>query len=295
MSRYINPYTDFGFKKLFGEEANKDLLIDFLNQLLPPVHQISDLRFRNNENLGDVQYDRKAFFDIHCTAVSGERFIVEMQKAKVNFFKDRALFYTTFPIREQAESGDWTFELKAVYFVAILDFPYDEEEERRKLLRSVALKDQDGDLFYDKLHFKFVQMPLFNKTEDELETHFDKWLYFLKNLAKFEDIPAILREPIFEKAFHTTEIAAMNKTERDDYEVSRLIYWENNAAVATAEQEGEERGMQRGLEKGLQKGINQMLSLMIPKLKSEGRSDEEIAKFLEISVEQVHAFLFSKN
>ncbi len=84
MSKYINPYTDFGFKKLFGEEANKDLLIDFLNQLLPEYHQVAKLTFRNNENLSEFAFERSAIFDIHCESQSGERFIVEMQKAKVN-------------------------------------------------------------------------------------------------------------------------------------------------------------------------------------------------------------------
>jgi predicted transposase/invertase (TIGR01784 family) len=99
MSKYLNPYTDFGFKKLFGEEANKDLLTDFLNQLLPPQHQIAALNFRNNEQLPDIPLERKAIFDIHCISTTGERFIVEMQKAKMNFFKDRSVYYSTFPIR----------------------------------------------------------------------------------------------------------------------------------------------------------------------------------------------------
>lgn len=80
MAKYINPHTDFSFKKLFGEEGNKDLLIDFLNQLLPIYHQIKELNFHNVENLADLPTERKAIFDIHCVAVSGERFIVEMQK-----------------------------------------------------------------------------------------------------------------------------------------------------------------------------------------------------------------------
>jgi len=96
--KYLNPYTDFGFKKLFGEEANKDLLTDFLNQLLPPQHQIAELNFRNTEQLPDIPLERKAIFDIHCISTTGERFIVEMQKAKMNFFKDRSVYYSTFPI-----------------------------------------------------------------------------------------------------------------------------------------------------------------------------------------------------
>jgi predicted transposase/invertase (TIGR01784 family) len=235
MSKYINPYTDFGFKKLFGEEANKDLLIDFLNQLLPDYHQIAKLTFRNNENLSEFAFERSAIFDIHCEAQNGERFIVEMQKAKINFFKDRSLFYTTFPIREQAKRGnEWDFRLTPIYMIAILDFLYDEEAEKQKFLRSVALRDEDGELFYDKLHFKFIQMPLFNKTENELVTHFDKWIYFLKNLASSDSIPNILREPIFEKAFHEAEIAAMTSGEYDNYQKSLMKYIEIREVVNTA-------------------------------------------------------------
>ena len=235
MSKYINPYTDFGFKKLFGEEANKDLLIDFLNQLLPDYHQIAKLTFRNNENLSEFAFERSAIFDIHCEAQNGERFIVEMQKAKINFFKDRSLFYTTFPIREQAKRGnEWDFRLTPIYMIAILDFLYDEEAEKQKFLRSVALRDEDGELFYDKLHFKFIQMPLFNKTENELVTHFDKWIFFLKNLQTSNSIPDILREPIFEKAFHEAEIAAMTSGEYDNYQKSLMKYIEIREVVNTA-------------------------------------------------------------
>jgi predicted transposase/invertase (TIGR01784 family) len=238
MSKYINPYTDFGFKKLFGEDANKDLLIDFLNQLLPQHHQIATLSFRNSENLSEFAFERKAIFDIHCEAQNGERFIVEMQKAKINFFKDRSLFYTTFPIREQAKRGEWDFRLTPIYMIAILDFLYDEEAEKQKFLRSVALRDQDGELFYDKLHFKFIQMPLFHKTENELVSHFDKWIFFLKTLETTNAIPDILRESIFEKAFHEAEIAAMNSEEFEEYQKSLMSYIEVKEVVKTAESDG---------------------------------------------------------
>ena len=115
ISKYFNPYTDFGFKKLFGEEASKDLLVDFLNQLLPPQHQIAELSFKNTENMSATVERRKSVFDIYCQSASGERFIVEMQKASMKFFKDRSLFYSTFPIREQGKKGEWDFYLLPVY------------------------------------------------------------------------------------------------------------------------------------------------------------------------------------
>jgi predicted transposase/invertase (TIGR01784 family) len=240
MAKYINPYTDFGFKKLFGEEGNKDLLIDFLNQILPPHHQIKDLKFRNPESLAELSTERKAIFDIHCEALSGEKFIVEMQKAKVKYFKDRSLFYVTFPIRDQAQQGEWNFRLTPIYFVAILDFEYDEAEEKRKFRRDVALKDQDGEVFFDKLHFKFLQMPLFQKQAHELTTKFDRWCYFLKNLESFDHIPAILNEPIFQKAFGTAALASLTPEQRASYDESLIQYWGFKSAIETAVEEAVE-------------------------------------------------------
>jgi predicted transposase/invertase (TIGR01784 family) len=238
ISKYFNPYTDFGFKKLFGEEGSKDLLIDFLNQLLPAHHQIAQLSFKNPENFSNTAEECKAIFDIYCESVSGERFIVEMQKAKMHFFKDRSLFYSTFPIREQGQKGVWDFRLLPVYFIAILDFVYDEKEDERKFRRDVCLKDQDGDVFYDKLHFKFLQMPLFNKTENELETHFDKWVYFLKHLEDMDHIPAILNEPIFQKGFDIAEVSHLSSEQYDDYLKSVLSYNEAKAVTDTAFADG---------------------------------------------------------
>jgi len=269
ISKYFNPYTDFGFKKLFGEEASKDLLVDFLNQLLPERHQIAQLSFKNTENMSDTQEERKSIFDIYCESKTGEKFIVEMQKAKMNFFKDRSLFYSTFPVREQAQKGEWDFYLLPVYFIAILDFVYDEEEEERKFRRDVCLKDQDGDIFYDKLHFKFLQMPLFIKQEHELETHFDKWVYFLKHLEDFDHIPAILNEPIFQKGFEIAEVSHLSSDQYDAYLKSRLSYNENKAVKDTAFSDGEKNKALDVAKIMLTKGFDVDTIAEITKLKSK--------------------------
>ncbi len=278
MATYINPYTDFGFKKLFGEEANKDLLIDFLNQLLPAHHQISELEFQNVEALPDSNEERKAFFDIHCKAKSGERFIVEMQKAKVAYFKDRSMYYITYPIREQAQRGEWDFKLSAIYFIGVLDFLY-EEKKNPKFRRDITLKDQDNEPFYDKLQLTYLQMPAFNKTVDELETHFDKWAYFLKNLEDIEDIPQILKEPIFEQAFKTAKVANFNAQQRSEYEKSRMAYISLKQVTATAEEDG----MQKGKE---EKEIEAVIGLH-----ENGVPIPIIAKSLKITEERVRTIL----
>jgi len=240
--KYFNPYTDFGFKKLFGEEGSKDLLMDFLNQLLPDYHQIAELTFKNTEVLSDTKRERKAIFDIYCESKKGEKFIVEMQKAKMEFFKDRALFYSMFPIREQAQKGEWDFELLPVYFIAILDFEYDEKQKSRKFMRDVYLKDQEGEIFYDKLHFKFLQMPLFNKKEHELENRFEKWIYFLKHLENFNHIPSVLNEPIFQKGFEIAELSHLSATQYEQYQKSLIQYWDVKNVTDTAFKNGIEKG-----------------------------------------------------
>ena len=246
MSRYINPYTDFGFKKLFGEEANKDLLIDFLNAVLPPENKIAHLDFRDSEQLPDNIVDRKAVFDIACVGESGQSFTVEMQKARQLWFKDRALFYSAFPIQRQAQRGDWDFKLNPVFLVAVLDFTYDEAEERRKLYRLVSLKDQDGDPFSDTLKMVFLQMPLFTLTESELQTQQDKWLFFLKNLESFGAIPGILREPVFEKAFATAEYVRYSPAMQEAYQNDLKAYRDNRNVLETARIEGRAEGRAEG-------------------------------------------------
>jgi predicted transposase/invertase (TIGR01784 family) len=273
-AKYINPYTDFGFKKLFGEEANKDLLIDFLNAILPPERHIQTLTFLNTEILPDSVVGRRAIFDIACESSTGEQFIVEMQKAKFHYFRDRAIFYTSYPICRQAPKGDWDFQLNAVYFVGILDFQYDESEERDKFLSQVTLKDQNGKLFSDKLNFIFLQMPLFQKTESELSSQKDKWCYFLKHLDDFDRIPSILREPIFERAFETAEYVNLPPKDQERYDYELKIYRDNFAAMKTAKDEAFSEGEMFGFEKGIEKGIERG--------REEGEAIGHVASLLRI-------------
>jgi predicted transposase/invertase (TIGR01784 family) len=282
-ARYINPYTDFGFKRLFGEEANKDLLIDFLNQLLPAEHTIVDLSFKNTEQFGDIGPDRRAIFDIHCENERGDTFIVEMQKAKIKFFKDRSLFYSTFPIRDQAEKGDWDFKLKPIYCVAILDFVFDEEREEKNCISDVQLKDQYCRVFYNKLRYIFIEMPRFIKTEIELETHFDKWLYFLKHLESFESIPEILKEDVFLKGFKIAEIANFDKGQLSQYEDSLKIYRDLKGVLDTSFEEGEKTG----LEKGKAEGRRAEKLKIAKKMKAKGIDIDTIADTVGLSIDEI--------
>ena len=280
MQRYINPYTDFGFKKLFGEEANKDLLIDFLNALLPKKHKVKTLDFLNPEILGVQPIDRRSVFDVLCEAKSGEKFILEMQKAKQAYFKDRSFYYLSQLIRQQGQKGEeWNFELNAVYFIGILDFIYEPNEPDKVLIRKVSPKDQFGNVFYDKAEMIYIQMPVFDKTESELESREDKWLFFLKNLPSLDAIPAILKEKVFKKAFHTAELASMSEKDLVRYEHDQKILWDNYAVWKTARDEGREEGREEGkTHKAMDIALN---------MKNEGFNSAMIAKITGLSSEEI--------
>jgi len=236
-AKYVNPFTDFGFKKIFGEEASKPLLLDFLNALLPKKDRIIELSFRNTEQLGDGDLDRKAIFDIYCENEVGERFIVELQKAKQNYFKERTIYYPTFPIREQAEKGLWDYDLKAVYCIGILDFTFDNyesEPERSEVVHTIKLKNQNGEVFYDKLTYIYLEMPNFKQKEDELSTRLDKWLYFIQHLEDFQSVPTIFKDEIFTQAFEKAELAKFNQLEMDSYENSLKIFRDLKGVIDTA-------------------------------------------------------------
>ncbi|WP_459926218.1 Rpn family recombination-promoting nuclease/putative transposase [Flavobacterium covae] len=248
-AKYINPFTDFGFKKIFGEEASKNLLIDFLNTLLPEHDQIKELSFKNTEQLGITDLDRKAIYDIYCQNEKGEKFIVELQKAKQNFFKERTIYYATFPIREQAEKGEWNYNLKSVYCIGILDFTFDDyesEPEKSEVVHTIKLKNQNGKVFYDKLTYIYLEMPNFKKQETDLNSRLDKWLYFIKNLEDFQNIPTIFKDEVFTQAFEKAELANFGQWELDKYESSLKVYRDLKSIIDTAFDDGKEEGKIEG-------------------------------------------------
>ena len=218
--RYVNFYTDFAFKKLFGTEVNKELLRSFLNSLLAGQEVITSLTYLNSEQLGTQELDRKAVFDVYCENDRGEKFLVEMQKAEQQFFKDRSVFYATFPIREQARRGDWDYQLKAVYTIGILNFTFDDHDPAYFHHEVKLLDTRTKEVFYDKLTFIYLEMPKFTKTEDELFTMSDKWLYAIRHLSTLLNRPKALYEKVFDQLFTAAEIAKFNPEERTEYEDS---------------------------------------------------------------------------
>ena len=316
MSRYINFYTDFAFKKFFGTEANKEFLISFLNALLEleGEKEIADLTYLNTEQLGFSNNERRAVYDVYCTTKEGERFIVEMQKAKQENFRDRALYYSSFAIQDQGQKGTknntiyWDYKLSPVYVIGILDFVMDDSPEKvDHLITKVQLMDDTYEVFNKNLNFIFIEMPKFRKEESELETFMDKWLYAIKNLGKLDDKPTALTEAIFKRFFEVAEIAAFSKTERYDYEenLKNCNDWfsvmntakkdglEEGEAIgiekgrAEGRAEGEAIGLQKGEAIGLQKGETIGILKTAKKMKEEGLDVNVISRLTNLSVDKI--------
>jgi len=281
--KYINPLTDFGFKKLFGTESSKILLIDFLNQILPD-RKIKDLSYSSNEKQGKTEIDRKAIFDLYCIGDNGERFIVEMQKAKQNYFKDRSVYYASFPIQEQAKKNQWNYKLQPVYSIGILDFIFDDHKQEKELLHIVELKDQQCEVFYKKLKFIYLELPKFKKKEKDLKTHFDKWVFVLKHLYKLQDRPKKLQERVFKKLFEEAEIAKFTPEERDAYEESLKHYRDIKNVVDTSREEGKKEGKEEGKKEGKEEKTNEIAK----ELKKNGVSIDIIMKSTGLSEDEIN-------
>ena len=274
--RYISLLTDFGFKRIFGSDINKDLLIDFLNSLFNGEQVVKEVTFLNSEHVGDVYAERKAIFDVYCENEHGEKFIVEMQNAYQTYFKDRSLYYATFPIREQAPKGDnWNFKLQHVYVVALLNYDMNEEAfSHESINHDVGLLDkQTHKVFNNKLTFKYVEIARFNKDINELETNFDKWLYVLRNLSRLDNQPTYLRNEVFNRLFSQAEIARFDKTELKAYEDSLKAYRDIKNSLDTAKEEGRAEGLAEGRAEGHAEGLAEGLAEGRAKGHAEGHAE----------------------
>ena len=292
--KYISLLTDFGLKRIFGTDLNKDLLISFLNALFEGSHVITDVKYLNTEHLGDIHTERKAIFDVYCETENGEKFIVEMQNAFQEFFKDRSLFYSTFPIREQGVKGsDWDFHLNHVYTIALLNFDmHDPAFDRDQLSHTVKLCDTyTHKVFYDKLDFIYVEIAKFDKTVDQLSTTFEKWLYVLKNLSRLDNQPQSLRDKVFDRLFTQAEIAKFNPRELKEYEDSRKAYRDLKNCLDTAMREGIEKGRTEGRAEGIAEGRAEGIAIAVKAMYSNGMNVDTIAATMNMSPENVKEIL----
>ena len=281
--RYAEPLCDFMFKRMFGSEANKDVLIGFLNMLLDDV-EIEDVDFKTTEHLGLTEEDRKVIFDISCQCKDGRSFIIEMQKGYQKHFRERALYYTTYPInaqgrmaqeefvRQKAESRDeskfrWDYNLKPVIVVAILNFKFEHQKNwpSDRYHSSYRIReDCSQEIMTDALRFVFLELGRFNKRIWELETVFDKWMYLLRHMHEMEEIPEKFSDPLFRRLFLLAEIGNFTAEEYQQYQKSLTDMGDYDNIINTAVEEAEKRGRAEGEAKGKTEAIRTMIAAGIP-------------------------------
>lgn len=247
MARYLNPFTDVGFKRIFGQEINKDILIDFLNALLEGERHICDLMFCDKEQLPLAPNDRGLIYDIYCTTDTGEHFIVEMQNRYQSHFRHRAVYYAAADIARQGIRGaSWDYEIVPVYGVYFMNFTW-RQDVNGKLRTDVILADREShEQFSDLMRLIFIQLPLMSKEEYECENDFERWIYVLKNMERFERMPFAAQKAVFDRLGSIAEIAAMPEPQRSQYEQSLKVYRDNLSILRTERAEGRVEGRAEG-------------------------------------------------
>lgn len=275
--RYINPLTDYGFKKVFGDE---EIMTAFLTDLLEPKSPIVGITFLDKDMGAQSKYERGVIYDLRCKTADGEEFIVEMQNKSQMHFSDRILFYLSRSISSQEEKGDgkWDFGLKPVYGIFFLNFHL--RGFKPMAVRTVQLKvNETGEIFSEKLRAYTLELPEYrNKREEDCKTKIDYWLYNLTNMdAMTQNIPFQAEQPIFGKVGHIGELVHMTAEERAKYNISIDSYRTNLSVMQNERAEGREEGRS-------EIRIANALSML-----ADNMPIELVAKYSGLSIEEVKA------
>ncbi len=254
MSKYINPFTDIGFKRIFGQEMSKPLLLDFLNLLLEGQEHIEDLTFLDKEQPAMYDDDRSLIYDIYCETDSGKKIIVEMQNKSQPYFKNRSIYYVSEAVARQGERGAlWHYDIDAVYLVAFLNFcPMDLD---KKFRTDVQLTDIDAKtVFSDKIRMTYLQLPLFRKEADECKNDFERWIYLLKNMETLTRLPWAAQSAVFRKLEEIAEVASLSREDRLKYDEGLRKYRDTISVLEGARIDGLTQGRAEGRVEGIAEG-----------------------------------------
>ena len=246
MGKFINPFTDVGFKRIFGQEVSKPVLIAFLNMLLEGERSIVDVRYLDKEQLGLSGGDRSLIYDIFCETENGEHIIVEMQNKYQPYFKKRSIYYLSRSIVEQGERGnEWNYDIKAVYLVAFLNFKLSDISDEFRT--DVALMDMKRrTVFSDKVRLVYLQLPYFTKEADECENVFERFIYVLKHMDVLQRMPWLAQDAVFKKLSEIAEVASLSKEERRRYDESLRHYRDTIVVMEGQYEQGEKKGRAEG-------------------------------------------------
>jgi len=285
MGRFINPFTDTGFKILFGQELSKPLLIDFLNNLLAGKDRVVDLKFLDKERQRIFKDDRGLIYDIYCDTDDGRKIIVEMQNKSQKYFIERSIFYTSQAVSRQGQKGDWDYNFDAVYFVAFMNFKVDSLTEFRTDVQLLNIKTHKP--VSEKVKLIYLQLPCFTKEENDCKTDFERWIYIFKNMEILERIPWAAKNSIFAKLGEIAEVANLSKLQRRKYDHDLKVYRDSVNILKYAKEEGFTLGEEKGRAEGRAEGAYSALLATAKNMKSKGMSDDVIAEITQLPISEI--------
>lgn len=293
-TRYLNPKNDIAFKRIFGTEKNKDILRDFLNDILDKKgsDKIVEITFLNPVQDPFVLVEKKSIVDVLCEDQQGSRYIVEMQVANVKGFEKRAQYYAARAYCNQVKAGEPYHDLKEIIFLAITNFVMF-PDKRHYLSRHVLLDQVSLEHNLKDFSFTFIELPKFNKAVDELVSDADKWCYFFKHADEAENIEHLIAydDPNINKAYDELLACHWNDKELANYEAADKIIRDNYArelfVTEEARKAGREEGREEGREKGREEGIEKEKVACAKRLLAENADPTFIAKITGLSFERI--------
>ncbi len=261
----MNLRSDVGFKAVFADRNNKDILIGVLNQILPPEARIEDIKeYSDREQRRDVPYGKKTVLDLVCVDRDDRTFVVEMQASEEDFFFERCVYYASGLYHLELSDGVRYKGLRPVYVVSFLNYRLRHDDESlwdtdHFISHWRFTEKRTGMVADQTISVIFVEMTLFTKTLEECVTEFDRLFYIFKNSDGFQRIPEWIEEAggISRRLAEACEVAAFDKEKKLKYEIDKMNEWDILAQREFAERKGLEEGLQKGLREGREEGLEQ--------------------------------------
>ena len=281
--RFVNPQNDIAFKKIFGNEQKKEILISFLNAVLGLTgdREIEDLEILNPYQVPRIEGLKFTILDVQARDRRGVTFIVEMQLESVAGYVKRFLYYATKAYAGQIKRAEDYPRLNQVIFIGILNFVGFEGEDyltRHLILNSRTYRQEIQDL-----EFNFLELPKFTKSEGELETVLDKWVYFLKYAKDLEVIPASADFPALRLAYESANQFGWTDEELAVYDFLGMKAQDERGMVQAAQ----ERGLQQGLQQGRQEGARSQARETARQMLADGLEPTLVMKYTGLSAEEL--------
>jgi len=261
----VNLRSDVGFKAVFADRNNKDILIGVLNQILPPEARIEDIKeYSDREQRRDVPYGKKTVLDLVCVDRDDRTFVVEMQASEEDFFFERCVYYASGLYHLELSDGVRYKGLRPVYVVSFLNYRLRHDDESlwdtdHFISHWRFTEKRTGMVADQTISVIFVEMTLFTKTLEECVTEFDRLFYIFKNSDGFQRIPEWIEEAggISRRLAEACEVAAFDKEKKLKYEIDKMNEWDIQAQKEYAVRKGLEEGLQKGLREGREEGLEQ--------------------------------------